>query len=94
MGVTAGHVVVGLARVETGPDSLLEFQDSGGCRRRQPGSNLLAGVGKLVERGQGIADHGSEIERAWGLVQGPQGFGTVGIELKELLSVRLREVRR
>jgi len=64
MGVTAGHVVVGLVGVEAGPDSLLEGEDSGGCRRRQPGSDLLASVGKLVEGGQGVADHGHEIERA------------------------------
>jgi hypothetical protein len=94
MGVTAGDVVVGLGGVETGADGLLEFQDSGGVCGREAGSKLFAGGGKVVEGGEGVADHGPEIERAWGLVQGPEGFSTVGIEFKELLSLRLREVCR
>jgi hypothetical protein len=40
MGVTAGYVVIGLVRVETGAESLLEFQDSGDGCGRKPGSNL------------------------------------------------------
>jgi hypothetical protein len=34
MGVTAGHVVIGLAGMETGPDSFLEDEDSRGCGGR------------------------------------------------------------
>ena len=58
MGVTAAHVVVRLAGVETGADSLLELQDSGDRWGREPGSKLLAGGGKIVEQCEGVADHG------------------------------------
>ena len=92
MGGAGWHVVVRLGGVETGPDRLFEFQDSWGRCGGQPGSNLLAGLGKLVERGEGVADHGLEVERAWWLLQRPEGFGTVRVEFKELLDLGLWEM--
>ena len=93
MGVAARYVVVRLARVETSADRRFECQDSGGRGCRQPSSHLLAGLGQCVERGERIAEHRPAVERARGLIQGPERFGTVGIELKEIRGVWLREER-
>jgi len=94
MGVPAGDVVVRLGGVKAGADGRLKFADSGDGRGGQPCSNLLAGLGKLVERSEGVADHGLEVERTYGLIQRPERFGTVRIELRQMLGMRLREVRR
>ena len=71
MGIAAGYVVVCLARVETGPESLLQREDSGGRGDRQSDAHLLAAVGKMVERGEGVAEHHAEIECAGRLIQRP-----------------------
>jgi len=73
---------------------LFEFEHSETNRVRETASNLLAGGGKLVEGGEGVPNHGLEVERTGRLIQGPERFCTVGIELEELVGVRLREVRR
>jgi hypothetical protein len=38
----------------------------------------------LVERRQGVAEHGVEIQAARGLVQCPESFHVIGIQLKQL----------
>jgi hypothetical protein len=93
MGVSAGDVVVRLGGVKAGADALLEFEDSWDGRWGQPGSELLAGLMESVERGEGVTDHGLEVERSRRLIQRPERFGTVRIELRQLLGMRLREVR-
>ncbi len=62
MGVAAGDVAVRLAGVESGADSLLELDGRGGDCGGEAGSNPLAGVWERVEGGEGVADHGPEIE--------------------------------
>ena len=83
-----------LRGIQTRTDDLFELEHPGTNRVRETASNLLAGGGKLVEGGEGVPNHGLEVERTGRLIQGPERFCTVGIELEELVGVRLREVRR
>jgi hypothetical protein len=39
----------------------------------------------VLEGGERITHHGGDIHRTGGLIEGPEGFGTVGIELVELV---------
>ncbi|MGH7165258.1 MAG: hypothetical protein ACREIS_07020 [Nitrospiraceae bacterium] len=94
MGVSAWDLVVGFAAIEGRSNDLFELEHPGTNSMREAVSNLLTGARKLVEGGEGIADHGLEVERAGRLIQGPERFRTVGIELEELVGVRLRKVRR
>ena len=92
MGIAAGHVVVRLVRIETGSESLLQCEDSGGRGGRQPGADVCAGVGKMVERDKGVAEHRAEIQGAGRLIERPERFGTIRVEDSELAERRLREV--
>ncbi len=93
VGVSAWDLVVGFAGIQTGPDDRFEFEHPGANRSRDPASKLVPGGGKLVEGGEGVSNHGLEVERAGGLIESPERFGAVGVELKELLGLRLREGR-
>jgi hypothetical protein len=49
------------------------------------------GFGQLVERRQGVAEHGAEIQAGGRLIQRPESFHIVGIELKQLAYQALRD---
>ena len=53
-----------------------------------------ASRGERLERGERVAGHRVEIEGTRRLIQGPEGFRTVGVELKERVELGLGEVRR
>jgi hypothetical protein len=92
VGIAAGDVVVGLGGVETGTDGLFELADRGAGVVGQAGSHPLASVRQRGERVEGVADHGCEIEGASGLIERPEGLGTVGIKLEESVERTLREL--
>ena len=94
IGVSARDLVVGLPQVERRSDALFDLEHPGADRVREAASNLLTGGGKLVEGYEGVPDHGIEVERAGRLIQGPESFCTVGIELEQLMGLRLRKIRR
>lgn len=93
MGVTAGHVVVGLGGIETGPDDRFEGVDARGRGVGELRADVGTSRGERLERGERVADHRVEIERTSRLIQGPEGFRTVGVELKERVELGLGKVR-
>ena len=94
LGISAGHVVVGFDEVECGADHGLKGLESGAGVSGHASADLRAGDGERVERRQGIAHHRVDIERAEGLIQGPEGFGTIGVERGQVREGGLREIAR
>ena len=94
MGVATGHVVVGLGGIETGPDDWFEGVNACGRGGGELRADEGASRGERLKRGERVAGHRVEIERASRLIQGPEGFRTVGVELKEPVELGLGEVRR
>jgi len=47
----------------------------------------------VLEGGERVADHGGDIHGSDGVIEGPEGFGTVGIELVELLELHVWQSR-
>ena len=62
IGVSAWDLVVGFPTIQTRSNDLFEFEHSETYRVRETASNLLAGCGKLVEGGEGVPNHGPEVE--------------------------------
>jgi hypothetical protein len=89
VGIATWYVVVGLFRLESHADSLLDVQGFGGVRGRDSTADVLAGVGQGVEGSDGIADHGFEVEGAWGAIEGPEGLGAVCVEGEEVVDLAL-----
>ena len=94
IGVSAWDLVVGFAGIQARTDDRFDLEHTGTYLVRETASNLLAGGGKLLKGSECVPNHGLEVERTGRLIQGPERFCTVGIELEELVGVRLREVRR
>ncbi len=64
LGISAGHVVVGLDWIQGRADDRLETFDSGTHLHRQLSADLRAGSGEGLERRQRVAPHRLEVERA------------------------------
>ena len=90
-----GHVVVGLAGVETGADGLLEL-------RRTLGMAAAGRRARTCSRASGSASSEARVSRTMalkssepaGLVQRPEGFGAVRIELEELVGLEVAGAAR
>ena len=94
LGISARHVVVGFDEIEGGADHRLKSLESGASVWGHAGADLRAGIGERGERRERVAHHRLDVERAGGLIQGPQGFGTIGIERRQVRERRLREIAR
>ena len=53
---------------------------------------MVTDGGKKVERGECVAKHGPEVKRGSGLVQSPERFGTIGVQLEKVAGLWLREL--
>ena len=80
MGICAGHVVVGLARIQGGANEGFECREPGLTRGRHAETHVRTHVAERVERRQRVADHRVHIERARRLIEGPERFRTIGVE--------------
>ena len=92
LGISAGHVVVGLDGIQGRADNRLETFDAGTRLTRQVSADLRAGRGDGVERPQRIAEHQVDIERATRLIEGPEGFGAIGVERGQVRERRAWEI--
>lgn len=79
LGIAPWDIVVRLTRIEGGADHGLELSDDVARGGRERVADLLAGVREAGQRGRRVADHRGEVERARGLIEGPQRLGTVGV---------------
>ena len=84
-------VVVGLARIEFGADARLQCCHA--SRGRDPRAHDVARGRQVLEGHECIADHGGDIHGASGVIEGPERFGTVGIELVELVQLGVGQLR-
>ena len=79
-----------------GPETLANsgFQviQGGVGPRRKVAAKPRASLGELFQRGQGVAEHGWQVQAGRRLIQGPQSFGIVSIQLQELLHKSLRNL--
>ena len=94
LGISTGHIVVGVDKIECGSDHRFKGLESGTGVSEHASANLRAGNSKRVKRRQSIAHHRVDSERAEGLIQGPEGFGTIGVERGQVREGRLREIAR
>jgi hypothetical protein len=68
LGISAGHIVVGLTAIERGTDQrlqCLELRTSGG---RYTAADLRAGVVERIQGRERVAHHGVDVERAERLI--------------------------
>jgi hypothetical protein len=86
----ARDVVVCLARIKFGADARLKFLHPE--RGRCTGANDVARGRQVLKGRERIADHGGDIQRSCGLIEGPERFGTVGIEFVELVQLGVGEL--
>jgi hypothetical protein len=90
LGEVARDVVVGLAWFKVGADARLKRLDP--WRARDACAHDMARGGQALEGRERIADHGGDSHRADGVIEGPEGFGTVGIEFGEVVQVGVGQV--
>ena len=55
-------------------------------------SDGVAGGGQVFEGRKRIADHGGDVERAYGLIEGPEGLGAIGIVFVELVQLGMGQL--
>ena len=91
LGEVARDVVVGLAGIQGGADARLQCRHPG--RGGNPRAHDVARGRQVLEGRECVADHGGDIQRAGGVIEGPEGFGTVGIELGELVQLGVGQSR-
>ena len=87
----ARDIVVGLTWIKVGADARLKrlhpWRAGDACAYDMA-------RGRQVLEGRGcIADHGGDIHGAPGVIEGPERFGTVGIELVELVQLGVGQSR-
>ena len=92
MGISAGHVVIGLAGIERGADQGFKGLEAGTAGGGNAEADLRAGVSEGVERRERVAHHRVDVERAGRLVQGPEGFSAIGVEHGQVCERRLRDL--
>ena len=94
MGISAGHIVVGLDEIERGADHRFTRLELGAAVCGNAGADLRAGDGERVERRARIAHHRVDIERTTRLIEGPESFGAIGVECGQVSERRVREIAR
>ena len=82
MGVVARDQVVGFGGMEVSADCGFEAGEGRDSLGGEVLAESRAGSGKLLQRCQGIAQHGVQVEFPGWLIESPQSFDIVGIQFE------------
>ena len=82
MGVVARDHVVGFGGMEISADGWFQAGEGRDSLCGEVLAESGAGSGKLLQRCQGIAQHGVQVEFPGWLIEAPQGFHIIGIQFE------------
>jgi len=94
LGISTGHVVVGLDGIEGRAGHRLQTFELGTAVRGKLNPDRWAGVTERGKRGERVAHHRLDVERASGLIEGPQRFGAISVERGQVSQRRVWEIAR